>query len=365
VRFRAHDGSTVHLSYCSNVHPAETAAGVVEQLTRFAGPVRRSLGVDVLGVGLWLSAEAAVEFETGGLTELRETLASEGLEVVTLNGFPCGGFHDPVVKHAVYSPDWTTETRAEHTLRLGRLLASLLPDDVDDGTISTLPLAYRDPWARDQHATAVAQLRRVGAGFAELDKRIVLAVEPEPGCVLETSAQVRALIEEVDHPNVGACLDVAHFAVQWEDPALVFPVAKAQLAVALEVADPIVDADVLRRHDEPRFLHQVRQCGGGGTDDLPEALGGALDGTAPWRVHVHLPVHAASWTTQNVLTDVLERLVGGPVPLTRSLEVETYTWTVLPEGVRPTDDAGLVAGLTAELAWTRDALLRLGLKELR
>lgn len=361
MRFRAHDGTTVHLSYCSNVHPAETARGVLEQLRRYSGPVRRELGWDRLGVGLWLSAHA-LDLDVGAL---KQVLAEEGLEVVTLNGFPYGGFHDPVVKHAVYRPDWTTDLRADHTIRLAEVLAQLLPDDVDHGTISTLPLAYRTPWSSEQHAAAVAQLRRVGDRLTELEaltgKEITLAVEPEPGCVLETSGEVAALLEEVGHARVQACLDVAHFAVQWEDPALVRPAAKAQVATSLE-ADPSTQRELLEAHVEPRFLHQVRQCGGGGTDDLPEALAGELDGSAPWRVHVHLPVHAAQQTTQHVLVDVLARLVGGAVPLTRSLEVETYTWTVLPDP--PADDAGLVRGLAAELAWTRDTLLSLGLQEI-
>ena len=352
MRFRAADGSTVHLSYCTNVHPAESLDGVVEQLRRYAGPVRAALGVPRLGVGLWLSA-AALPLDVG---VLRQVLDEQGLEVTTLNGFPYGGFHDPVVKHAVYRPDWTTDARADHTLQLAEVLARLLPDDVTDGTISTLPLGYRDPWTPQMQAAAVAQLRRVGDGLTELEartgKRITLAVEPEPACVLETTAEVAGLLDEVAHPRVGMCLDAAHFAVQWEDPAVVRPAAKLQVAVALESSD----RGLLAAHDEPRFLHQVRPCSGGGTDDLPEAL--AADLPLPWRVHVHLPVHRSEASTQQVLRDVLVAAVGGPVPLTRSLEVETYTWSVLPG-----EQVDLVDGLAAELQWTRDALRSLGLQE--
>ena len=353
MRFRAADGSTVHLSYCTNVHPAESLDGVVDQLRRYAGPVRAALGVPRLGVGLWLSA-AAFPLD---VAVLKQVLEEQGLEVTTLNGFPYGGFHDPVVKHAVYRPDWTTDARADHTLRLAEVLAQLLPDDVTDGTISTLPLGYRDPWTPAMQAAAVAQLRRVGDGLADLEartgKRVVLAVEPEPACVLETTAEVAGLLEEVAHPFVGMCLDAAHFAVQWEDPSVVRAAAKLQVAVALESDDPALVA----AYDEPRFLHQVRPRDVAGTDDLPEAL--AADLPLPWRVHVHLPVHRAEGSTQAVLREVLAGAVGGPVPRTRHLEVETYTWSVLPG-----EQVDLVEGLAAELQWTRDVLTSLGLQEI-
>lgn len=378
MRFAAKDGSTVHLSYCSNVHAAESAHGVVEQLARYAGPVRQAADVPVLGLGLWLSADAACAFTLeGGLRDaLREELRRQQLEVVTLNGFPYGGFHDPVVKHSVYRPDWTTPQRADHTLRLARLLAWLLPDDVADGTISTLPLGYREPWGQAQQDEALRRLGQVAEGLADLErrsgKRIRLALEPEPGCVLETTEQVSDLLASLGRPEVQACLDAAHLAVQWEDPlgavqalAARSGIAKAQLATALHVDDPRADRGLLQAHDEPRYLHQVRERSGGGTDDLPEALAGALAGAGPWRVHVHLPLHAdPAHTTAAELEQVLSALVGGDVPLTHSLEIETYTWSVLPDEHRPQGDDALVAGIAQELGWARQRLRDLGLTEL-
>ena len=100
-----------------------------------------------------------------------------------------------------------------------------------------------------------------------------------------------------------------------------------------------------------------------GVDDLPDALGGALPAEDEWRVHFHVPVHAAEHTTQHELEATLAALVGGPAPLTTHFEVETYTWGVLPDG--PGGDDGLVEGLAAELAWTRDRLVALGAEEIR
>lgn len=376
MRFTAHDGSVVHLSYCSNVHPAETLEGVLQQLDTFAGPARVALGVERLGLGLWLSHGVARELEAdpGALAHLQARLDRHGLEVVTLNAFPYGGFHDPVVKHAVYRPDWTTPERADHTVRLATLLAALLPGDVDQGSLSTLPLGHRPTWDADRDARAREQLDAVADRLAALRRRtgkdVRLALEPEPACALETTAEVAAWLRALGREEVQACVDTAHLAVQWEDPAALahlvdVGVAKAQVSVGLHVPDPRAERALLAGHDEPRFLHQVRGAGGAGCDDLPEALAGGVPDGEPWRVHVHLPLHApADRTTQGVLDVALQVLVGGPVPLTRSLEVETYTWTVLPDGLRPTDDAGLVRGLAAELAWARERLLALGLKEI-
>ena len=124
MRFRHPDGTTVHLAYCSNVHPAEDVDGVLAQLDTYARPIRERLGRDRLGIGLWLADDAALALDTDPsvLEDLRVRLARTGCEVVTLNGFPYAGFHDEIVKRRVYRPDWTEPARREHTLRLARLL---------------------------------------------------------------------------------------------------------------------------------------------------------------------------------------------------------------------------------------------------
>ncbi|MBO0517830.1 xylose isomerase, partial [Streptomyces beijiangensis] len=168
MRFRHPDGSTVHLAYCTNVHPAETLDGVRDQLRDHCEPVRRRLGRDRLGIGLWLARNAARALITdpAALRGLRAELDQRGLEVVTLNGFPYEGFGAEEVKYRVYKPDWTDPERLAHTTDLAHLLAALLPDDVTEGSISTLPLAWRtdfDDTAADASRTALTTLagRRV------------------------------------------------------------------------------------------------------------------------------------------------------------------------------------------------------------
>ncbi|MET8665512.1 metabolite traffic protein EboE [Streptomyces tendae] len=390
MRFRHPDGSTVHLAYCTNVHPAETLDGVLAQLRDHCEPVRKRLGRDRLGIGLWLARDAAHALVTdpAALRGLRTELDRRGLEVVTLNGFPYEGFGAEEVKYRVYKPDWADPERLEHTTSLARLLAGLLPDDVTDGTISTLPLAWRTAYdetrADKARAALVTLAERLDALQDLTGRSIRIGLEPEPGCVVETTHDALAPLTAIAHDRIGVCVDTCHLATSFEDPhaaldalaAARVPVVKSQLSAALHAdhpADPAV-REALAAFAEPRFLHQTRTTtpSGGlhGTDDLDEALadGGPLPDTAPWRAHFHVPLHAAPaaplTSTLPVLKTALTRLVGGPHPLTRHLEVETYTWQALPPELRPRARAQLTDGIAAELTLARDLLTDLGLKEL-
>ncbi|MFF4663421.1 metabolite traffic protein EboE [Streptomyces sp. NPDC001282] len=391
MRFRHPDGSTVHLAYCTNVHSAETLDGVRAQLRDHCEPVRRRLGRDRLGIGLWLARDAAraLTDDPSELRSLRAELDRRGLEVVTLNGFPYRGFGADEVKYRVYRPDWTDPERLAHTTALARLLAGLLPDDVTEGTISTLPIAWRTPFASDPEAAGLAHTALTTLGerldaLAELTgKSIRIGLEPEPGCTIETTADAHTPLAAIGHPRIGICVDTCHLATSFEDPetavdaldAAGIRVAKAQLSAALHAEHPHLPEvrSALAAFAEPRFLHQTRTRAATGalhgTDDLDEALTGpALPDRTPWRAHFHVPLHAPPTppltSTLPVLRSALTRLVGGPRPLTAHLEVETYTWQALPAALRPRSRAQLTDGIAAELTLARDLLSDLGLKEL-
>ncbi|MEV4290736.1 metabolite traffic protein EboE [Nonomuraea bangladeshensis] len=372
MRLRHPGGTPLHLSYCTNVHAAEDLDGIIDQLDAYAVPIRARLGTDVLGLGLWLAAPvaAALAADPALRARLRRELTARGLEVVTLNGFPYRSFQDPVVKHAVYRPDWTTRERLTYTLDLALVLADLLPDDAACGSVSTLPLAWREPWDAARADLAARRLDRLSAGLAAVESatgRVIrVGFEPEPGCVVETTAQAVARLAGLDGDRLGVCLDLAHLACAWEDPAAALKelgraglrVVKVQLSAALESADP----DALRPYAEPRFLHQTRNPEGGAADDLDEAFDRRLPG--PWRVHYHVPLHvtppAPLATTVPVMRAALAELVGGPRPLCDHFDVETYTWGVLPPALRPETPAQLAAGIAAELDFARAELHDLG-----
>jgi sugar phosphate isomerase/epimerase len=369
-----------HLGYCTNVHAGESAAEVLDSLRRVAAPVRQRLGVEALGIGLYLSHRAAGEVDP---LRLRDELAGLGLYAFTFNGFPYGGFHAGRVKEAVYRPDWTDPLRAAHTLRLASIIDAVAPSDVTSPTISSLPLGWRIGWTDEHTRAAAAALVRVAR---ELEKRaaggrrpIRICLEPEPGCILETTRDaVRFFEGPIAHAagrdvgavqtHLGICYDFCHQAVAFESPKDVIGsltaagvrIGKVQVSSALELRDP-ADAGALARlaaFDEPRYLHQARARDGGGyCDDLPEAIE-RLPRDRPWRVHFHSPIDrdvaGPLGTTRAEIQVALDQLRDGSV--TTQFEVETYTWSVLPEAERPANDAALATGLAREVTWARTAL---------
>lgn len=371
------DGRSTELGYCYNVLPGETVDALIDQVRRICGPVRAQLGVDRLGVGLWIARGAATELRDVRVCRaLRAALEAEGLYCFTLNGFPYGGFHAPRVKEKVFEPTWAEPARLEYTLDLAAILAELLPDHVTHGSISTLPLG---PASVDR-GRARAGLARAADGMLELSVRtgraIALAIEPEPGAGFERADGLAVWLGDlVSEPqrvgSLGICLDCCHAAVVGEDPAAAFAAMSAagvrcpkiQISSALIATRPDLEAvrERLAELHEPRFLHQVRSDLGGAMD-LPEALT-SLDRSTPWRIHFHVPVHrdevADLETTRSSIRPVLAAALAAPGPLPH-LEIETYTWNVLPPGERPDGDAGLVEGISRELAWTLDLLAELG-----
>lgn len=393
-----------HLTYCTNIHPGETWAEVRRNLGEHVPAVRARLAPDrPFGIGLRLSAEAAHGLaQPEALREFKAFLARERLYVFTLNGFPYGTFHGKRVKEEVYLPDWSDPKRVEYTDLLADLLAELLtPEAGPMGSISTVPGAFKDnvrtPEAVQriveqmvQHAAHLVRLRQ------RTGKYITLALEPEPACFLETidesvaffrdhlfgEAAVRRLSElagldrnaslQALRDHLGICLDLCHAAVEFEDPeacaerlaAEGIGVYKVQITAGLRLPE-LSDAALagVRQFDDPVYLHQVVEAGPQGLRryvDLPDALrsaeGRALAGLE-WRVHCHVPIFVADLgafsSTQQFVRDVLQHQRRKPI--STHLEVETYTWGVLPPQART---GNVDEAIAREIAWARDELER-------
>jgi sugar phosphate isomerase/epimerase len=295
--------STLPLSYCTNVHPCRTAADVPLLLDRFALPIRDRCGFEI-AVGLWLPAAAAAVTAgppdlaaTGGPPDLAAAVAARGLSCHTLNAFPYGDFHGARVKENVYQPDWTDPRRLDYTLACGRLLATLLPEG-GEGSISTLPLGFKAAATRSAfEPESIANLLACAREFAAIHDRtgrlIRLAIEPEPFCVMETTAETIAFFdrlfaaaaaagsEESVRRHVGLCYDVCHQAVEFEDPAAAIAaldgagvrINKVQISCAIEVIDPRDPEQrrALADYVEPRYLHQTTGRAADGTIRRPGA----------------------------------------------------------------------------------------------
>jgi hypothetical protein len=397
-------GGGVHLTYCSNIHPGESWAEVRANFDRHVLAVRDRLvasGADGdFGVGLRLSARAAAELAAPeALAEFRDFLCRQRMYVFTVNGFPYGTFHGKRVKEDVYLPDWRDPERLRYTNQLADLLAALLPEDATvEGSLSTVPGAFKPALTGPQDlALIVEHLLHHAAHLVALRARtgqhIALALEPEPHCLLETIAEVVTFFERdlhgpaavrrtmaltglseaaaarALHDHLGVCLDLCHAAVEYEQPAQGIQqlaragirVAKMQISAGLRL--PELNARTLaalRRFEDPVYLHQVVQRGPGGLTrfaDLPEALAALPGSTADleWRVHFHVPVFleelAPFASTQAFIREVLAMQRASAI--SAHLEVETYTWDVLPEAFR----SGTVDEAVArELNWVRAEL---------
>jgi hypothetical protein len=375
-------GSGTTLGYCTNVHAGATWEQTRENLLRHAPAVRELVSHDEpMGVGLWFSGTAAREIVAGeGIATLRALLDENGLLAYTLNGFPHGDFHKPVVKHDVYEPDWSDARRLEYTRDLVEILDGLLPPGAA-GSISTLPVGWStigdDPGRLER---ACDNLLAITAGLRDLEsargRLIHLDLEPEPGCHLQRSEDVVTLFGQLRSRAdldvtryLRVCHDVCHAAVMFEAQREVFrvyddagiAVGKVQLSSAVRACfadlDPGTRRDAaaqLAAFDERRYLHQTAVRDAGGTtfhDDLPEALSRHPEPSGEWRVHFHVPLHVGRFghlqTTQPAIGECLDLLRGR----VEHWEVETYAWEVLPDAMRT---GTLAEGIARELAWVRD-----------
>ena len=383
------------LTYCLNIHPTQSWAEARAALTGPVAAVKDAVCADApFVVGLRFSAETMDELADPSVRDdLKRIVAENDYLPLTMNGFPFGPFHGTRVKEDVYLPDWRAEERVTYTRDLAELMAEINADGAFL-SLSTVPGAFRPNGVGAEAEMAANYLRSV-AHLIELEERtgrqVALAIEPEPCCFLETIEEtvtyfqdhlfsdgaVRTLAELTGKTtgqaasllprHLGLCYDVCHAAVEYEEPAesiamlrnANIPIHKLQLSSAVRVASGSQETrDVLARYDEPTYLHQLIEQGPDGLtrfSDLGEALsGGAKDGRE-WRVHFHVPVFLERLpdfdTTQAFLADIIA--LHKAQPISPHLEVETYTWDVLPQGLR----AGKVEDAVArELGWVLEGL---------
>ncbi len=387
-----------HLSYCTNIHAGETWDQVYEQLRMHLPPLRQRLARGArFGIGLRLSAVAAETLAAvSAREEFRDWLDTNGLYVFTLNGFPYGRFHGTPVKEQVYRPDWRTRERLDYSNRLADILAALVPEG-GEGSISTLPAAYKEDVAGDRDLQAITEnLLAHVAHLVDLRARtgrvIRLGLEPEPFCLLETRDQVLAFFAQRLHSvtaarrlsdlaglglegaakalreHLGVCLDACHAAVEFEEPAETarawadagIRIVKIQVSSALRLPNPGAEGlSALAEFNDAVYLHQTvsRQAEGSLSRylDIPQALGAGAGDSREWRIHFHVPVFREDLGRFKSTTPQLRRLLAlhRQCPLTPHLEVETYSFGVLPPEHRT---ESVLDNIARELEWTRGQL---------
>ena len=397
-----------HLTYCTNIHAGESWTDHFQSLKEKFPLIKSQVSVaQPMGIGLRLSHEASKDLQDKvKLEEFKDWLRESNAYVFTLNGFPYGDFHHAVVKDHVHVPDWTTDERLEYTITLFEILSKLLPEGMDGG-VSTSPLSYRH-WYTSEADSAKAMQVATGNIISVLeqlflfkkDRGVVmhLDIEPEPDGLLETGREFidwyqnmllplarkelllkhnldEEEISKVLREHICLCYDICHFAIGYESHQEVLGelaknkirVGKIQISAALKSdlpADPDskkLIAGAFAAFNEPTYLHQVvaRRNDNGliRYRDLPDALEDIQNpDVQEWRAHFHVPVFLEDLgllkSTQNDIIEVLKIQV--TKPFTNHLEVETYTWEVLPDKLKvPIDQS-----ISRELNWVKGILRR-------
>ncbi|HEX5025513.1 MAG TPA: metabolite traffic protein EboE [Agriterribacter sp.] len=394
-----------HLTYCSNIHAGESWDDHFKKLQENIPLIKSEVSpARPFGIGLRLSNEASLELiKENNLTIFKQWLKDNDCYVFTMNGFPYGGFHNLVVKDKVHAPDWTTTERVSYTIRLAHILTELLPEGMEGG-ISTSPLTYRF-WHEDTNLPyifnkATMHLLEVVDQLVQIKqstgKNIHIDIEPEPDGLLGDGKEfldwytsyllplgTRQLAKLFGCSDVIAafyikehiqlCYDICHFAVCYEDHAAIIQeikkagiktgkiqisaALKAELPEDIEKRKPVIDA--FTRFNEPTYLHQVVAMQKNGQlkryADMPDAL---KESGSPfsieWRAHFHVPLFIEGYgvlqSTQKDIEQVLA--IHQEQPFTSHLEIETYTWEVLPDEKR----LPITQSIIREMQWVIDLL---------
>lgn len=390
-----------HLSYCTNIHPGQDWDTTFQSIKEYVPIIKQALAPDrPFGIGLRLSNKASEELDLDHhLTDFKEWLDNNHVYVFTLNGFPYGNFHNERVKENVHAPDWTTVERLHYTQRLFRQLAILVPEGATGG-ISTSPIGYKHNFNNESDlntalSTGAEQMIKVVAQLYNIEKTtgtyLHLDIEPEPDGLLENSDELisffngyllpvaskelpsllgipESAVNKMVKRYITLCYDICHFSLAYEEPEDTFKklkseeiqVGKIQVSAALKIRFNGKDDDeiwkTLEAFDEPTYLHQVTEKIGTSVKtypDLPEVLKHKKK-VAELRAHFHVPIFLERfgklYSTQDHIVKTL-RLLGNN-PISEHLEVETYTWDVLPKALKE----DLATSIIRELHWCKSQL---------
>ena len=391
------------LTYCSNIHSGESWEDHFAKLKENLPAIKKELSPDQpFGLGLRLADAASKTLQQpNALNEFKQWLKENDIYVSIINGFPYGNFHHTAVKDHVHTPDWLTNDRIAYTIRLAEILTELLPDGMDGG-VSTPPLTYRhwhnkNDWDSVLKKTTTNLLSAVDK-LIELKqntgKTIHIDIEPEPDGLLDNGseflqwyvvyllplgiehlAQTKAMnkqaAEEAIKTHIQLCYDVCHFAVGYEDHAAMIKkfeeegikTGRIQVSAALKgkldgtAKEKVITA--FKNFNEPVYLHQVVARKNDGIllhyPDMPDALADSdHQGVEEWRAHYHVPLFIENYdilqSTQADIKTVLD--IHKANPFTTNLEVETYTWEVLPAAMR----LPINQSICRELKWVNNLL---------
>jgi hypothetical protein len=334
-------------------------------------------------IGLRLGADAARTLsDPSTLLAFQTWLEQKNCYVFTINGFPYGNFHGTRVKEQVYRPDWTDPDRLSYTIVLFEILEKLL-NRGEEGSVSTLPASFKEfhpvgelpEIALKNINTCALEIERIQQA-KDLD--LHLGLEPEPLGSFETTPETISFFEQLHNHSgnpklsklVGVNYDCCHLAVEFESAQFGLNhlmkagirLSKLHLSSALRAKPTSQNRNLLKSFVEDVYLHQVVVGKSGKAErrykDLDIALQNDVENSddEEWRIHFHVPLHASPHgtlgDTQKQVLDTLDWLALNPNAC-RHLEMETYTWEVLPKELQSTS---VVKQVAKEYEWTLKAL---------
>ena len=390
-----------HLTYSTLVHPGDTWDDMWESVRTYVPRVKERVAPnEPFGVSLRLSASSAETLvnDRKARDELKKFLADNDMYLYTVNAFPYGPFKGRIVKEDVYEPDWRSRERTEYTINVAEVLGDVAPEG-SAPSIQSAPLGFKPRvTGPDVVSRYTENVLRVVSHLVGLEARtgraVGLALEPEPYCFLETTdeavdyftshlytgAAAETVARSAGIPiseahvalrrHVGVVYDICHQAVEYEDIAASLqklvdagiPVFKLQEAAAVHVPEVTQETvDALAKYAETIYLTQTIQKKDGrftkflNLEDAFEAWR-TDPGPREWRTHIHVPVFLDDLgpfrTTRFAIEDALRFHRANP--LSRQLEIETYTWDVLPENLKTGD---IVEYVCREIEWVREQVV--------
>jgi hypothetical protein len=390
-----------HLTYSTLVHPADNWDQLWDSLQTYLPKVKARVSPSApFGVCIRLAAPTAelLADDRAERAKLKKFLHDHDMYVYTANAFPYGSFKGTVVKEQVYEPDWRTEERTAYTMNVADILSDICREDISP-SIQTAPLGFKpNVTGPDVIASYTEHVLRVVAHLIQIEARtgrlVTLAIEPEPHCFLETTdetieyflghlytgraaealAKLAALPISEAHValrrHVGIVFDIGHQSVGFEDIPVSLqklvdagiPIFKLQEVAAMHIPEVTQAAvDALQQFAKTVYLSQTVQKKDGKLTkflNLEDAFAAWKTDPGPreWRTHFHVPVFLEDLgvfrTTRFALEDALR--FHKAKPLSRQLEIETYTWDVLPDHLKTGD---IVEYVCREIEWVKAQLL--------
>ena len=389
-----------HLTYSTLVHPGDNWDEMWHSLITYVPAVKKRISPDQrFGVSLRLSGKSAERLtaDPKERAKLKAFLDANDMYLYTVNAFPHGAFKGERVKEQVYEPDWRSDIRSRYTMQVADILAEVAPPDVNP-SIQSPPLGFKPrvtgPDVVDEYTRHVLQ---VVAHLVKLEERtgrtVTLALEPEPFCFMEVTSEAvnyftnhlyadksaeslaKATGLSVANAHIalrkhlGLVYDICHQAVEFEDisaslASLVkagIPIFKLQEAAALRVPEVTKDlVDALRPFADTVYLTQTIEKRDGKLTrylNLEDAFAAWEKDPGPreWRTHFHVPVFLDDLglfkTTRFAIEEALR--FHKATPVSTQLEIETYTWDVLPQSLKTGDITDYVV---RELEWVQSQL---------